>query len=192
MLLGYFSAMEAFEFAVKYSLSEYQEIIRHRVGLMITRQSSEAVGKKSIWPWVGGCIVAAGITVTLFFNGFLMLSVAAALVVAVLALNPLVMTERGYKTIMPLIACAVAIVSGKLKPLYHFKIDESGIQRSSNQKTVAVRWEEVASIERYPTALMIELKRGAIPLPLRSLTADQATAVLSARAGFGIGTGQIS
>ena len=77
------------------------------------------------------------------------------------------------RKIVPTIACAMAILNGKLKPTYHFSISPEGVRRSANATELLVTWDQVKRVRKYNSNFFIELdKGGAMSLPYRFLSDD--------------------
>ncbi|WP_374583509.1 YcxB family protein [Pseudoduganella sp.] len=59
-------------------------------------------------------------------------------------------------------------------PVCHFAIDEEGIVRTTGEKKLVLPWRDVTAIHRYQPGYLVAEARGAMPLPFRSLTPQQA------------------
>jgi hypothetical protein len=55
----------------------------------------------------------------------------------------------------------------------HFTIDATGLTRGSRGRPVSVAWNEIVAIRRYRAAYLVEIERGAMPLPYRCFSADE-------------------
>ncbi len=95
---------------------------------------------------------------------------------------PVVLRERGegIKTAGRGLRWLIAIVA---TPLFfykkwrvgdcHFTIDAKGLTRASRGRPLTVAWEEIVTIRRYRAAYLVEIERGAMPLPYRCFSADE-------------------
>jgi len=54
-----------------------------------------------------------------------------------------------------------------------FTVDTQGIRRRSNHGELSVAWPEVVAVHRYAPGLLVEMDRGAIPIPFRCLSTEQ-------------------
>jgi len=60
-------------------------------------------------------------------------------------------------------------------PMCDFAIDEDRITRTTADGQVVVPWRDVNAIHRYRNGYLVAKVDGAMPLPLRCLTPDQAS-----------------
>ncbi len=73
--------------------------------------------------------------------------------------------------------CSVAFFFKKRRmPICRFVIAEDGIHRSAASRNLFVPWTEVLEVQRYSQGYLIEMHRGAMPLPFRCLGAQQVSA----------------
>ena len=59
----------------------------------------------------------------------------------------------------------------------HFSVDARGIRRRSRSQEVCIAWTEVLAVRKLRHAWMIELDRGALPIPIRCIPAGQEAAL---------------
>ena len=98
--------------------------------------------------------------------------------------------EHGFATEQDLYCLTGAkrhFVRGCMKALYtaaflykslrvgkcHFRIGPEGIRRRSKGGEGTLAWENVKAIHRYSPVNLIEMQRGALPIPFRVLSSDQ-------------------
>lgn len=58
-------------------------------------------------------------------------------------------------------------------PVCEFRIDASGIERSTRQGLFVRRWDQVEGVRRYRRGYLVMFAQGAIPIPFRCLTGEQ-------------------
>jgi len=60
-------------------------------------------------------------------------------------------------------------------PVCEFEISEQEIRRRTADGELVVAWAEVLAVHKYSRGYLVEKKSGAMPLPYRSLSAEQAS-----------------
>ena len=58
-------------------------------------------------------------------------------------------------------------------PLSSFTVDADGISRRTSGGELRLSWGEVTAVHRYSPGYLIEMKRGAVPIPYRCLNESQ-------------------
>lgn len=72
------------------------------------------------------------------------------------------------------IVAAIAFAVKKTRmPVCSFSIDDTGIRRRTAVSNVVVAWPQVKRVFRYAPGYVIEVGRGAMPIPYRCLTERQ-------------------
>jgi len=62
-------------------------------------------------------------------------------------------------------------------PVCHFTIDRERIQRVTRDGTLDIPWTDVIAVHPYTQGYLVEKSKGAVPLPYRCLTTEQADAL---------------
>lgn len=94
------------------------------------------------------------------------------------AKGKLVQTPSRLQGVALTLICSVAFFFKKRRmPIYRFVITEDGIHRSAASRNLFVPWTEVLEVHRYSQGYLIEMHRGAMPLPFRCLGAQQVSAL---------------
>jgi len=72
-----------------------------------------------------------------------------------------------------IIAAVAFAVKKSRMPVCSFVIDETGIRRRTAASDVVIAWNQVKRVLRYAPGYLIEVERGAMPIPYRCLSERQ-------------------
>lgn len=158
-------ASPAIEFELDYTLGEYLSILRDHLAYTLRRQARATRLRQTLLPLVVAlpALLAAWTT----DPGWLR---AACLTTGVLALACLPITNTGWVMLFG-------------PPLFYFKrhrigrcsfrIDATGIRRTSRSGTLVRAWADIDGVRRYRHGYLLMLGRGGMPIPYRCLDRKQ-------------------
>lgn len=152
-------------FSVAYTLREYLSIVSDHLAFM-TRPGT-AHGRPLGWRWPAAIAVAACVLAWTSGPGWLR---GTALGAAVLALASLPCMGRLW---LGLFATPMFYFKKRRMPVCDFRIDATGIERTTALGVMVRRWDQVRAVRRYRVGYLVEFDKGAVPIPLRCLTMAQ-------------------
>ena len=76
-------------------------------------------------------------------------------------------------TCVALLASPIFYMKKRRMPVCEFRIDASGIERTTRQGRFVRRWDEVEAVHRYRRGYLLMFAKSGIPIPFRCLTAAQ-------------------
>jgi hypothetical protein len=152
-------------FEVAYTVGEYRSFVRDHLAFLARRDAPGA--RRAKWLWPIGFAAAAALLAWLAGPGWLRgVSIAASALA--LAWVP---AMTGFW--VALIATPIFYVKKRRMPLCAFDIDADGIARTTRAGRLVRRWDEVKAVRRYRQGYLVFMERGAMPIPLRCMTAAQ-------------------
>jgi len=152
-------------FEVAYTAGEYRSFVRDHLAFLARRDGPGARRAKCLWPVA--LALGAALLAWLAGPGWLR---ALAMAASALALA-WVPAMTGFW--VAVIATPIFYMKKRRMPLCAFDIDAAGIARTTRAGRLVRRWDEVKAVRRYRQGYMVIMERGALPIPLRCMTAAQ-------------------
>lgn len=147
------------ELAIKYSDSEYKSAIKEKLAVMPNKHFHTYLPT--------AFLISVGVALFYFNVMFSWWGISLITLLSMYAI-PCLLGD----VLMPSIALAFA-KKKKLRDTYHFTINEKQIERSSEQGTISIKWEELASVEFFPQNIFFNFEKGSMLIPKSRLTDAQ-------------------
>jgi hypothetical protein len=152
-------------FEVAYTAGEYRSFLRDHLAFLIRHESAHK--RRTLWAWPLAIAAAALLVAWIAGPGWLGgLSMAACMLA--LACMPVFI---GLWVV--LVGTPVFYMKTQRMPVCAFHIDAAGIARTTHDGELVRRWDEVKAVRRYRQGYLVIMADGAMPIPLRCLTAAQ-------------------
>ncbi len=142
-------------FSVSYTLAEYMSILRGHIGFILRHMPAQQRRRQTWMPLAVGAV--AGLLAWAAGPGWIGYAFAAGSALALLSL-PFTL-DLWIGLVAP--------------PVYEFRIDGRGIERSSRLGTLSKSWDEVRMVRRYERGYLLMFAKGGIPIPFRCLDQRQ-------------------
>ncbi len=152
-------------FEVAYSAGEYRGFVRDHLAFLLRHASARE--RRSMWMWPVAIAALAALLAWFAGPGWLRGLAMAASALA-LAWVPAL---TGFW--VALLATPVFYMKKRRMPLCVFEIDAAGIVRPTRSGQLVRRWDEVEAVRRCRQGYLVIVESGAMPIPLRCLTATQ-------------------
>lgn len=152
-------------FGVAYSLRDYLGVAREHIAFL-ARCASPARRRAG---WLGpiGLAAGAGALAWVAGPGWMRTVSLAAGALSLSCLPFMVWPWLG------LLGAPILYAGKRRMPACEFRIDAHGIERTSTRGTSTRRWADVRAVRRYRNAYLLVFDKGAMPIPLRCMSAAQ-------------------
>jgi hypothetical protein len=152
-------------FEVAYTAGEYRSFLRDHLAFRLRHESAHK--RRTLWAWPLAIASAAFLVAWVAGPGWLGgLSMAACM----LALGSMPVFLGLW---VVLVGTPVFYMKKRRMPVCAFHIDAAGIARTTRDGELVRRWDEVKAVRRYRQGYLVIMADGAMPIPLRCLTAAQ-------------------
>ena len=139
------------ELTIKYTDAEYKAAIKEKMAVM---------PNKNLHTYLPSGILFIVVSALYYFNFiFSWWGIATTVILSIYAI-PCLLGDF----LMPSIALAFA-KKKKLQDTYHFKIDQDRIERSSEKGVLTIKWEELSSVDFFPSNVFFNLPNGSMLVP---------------------------
>ena len=139
------------ELTIKYTDAEYKVAIKEKLAVM---------PNKNLHTYLPSGILLIVVSALYYFNFiFSWWGIATTVILSIYAI-PCLLGDF----LMPSIALAFA-KKKKLQDTYNFKIDQDRIERSSEKGVLTIKWEELSSVDFFPSNVFFNLPNGSMLVP---------------------------
>jgi hypothetical protein len=152
-------------FEVACTAGEYRSFLRDHLAFLIRHESAHK--RRTLWAWPLAIASAAFLLGRVAGPGWLggLSMTACALALACLPVF------LGLWVV--LVGTPMFYMKKRRMPVCAFHIDAAGIARATRDGELVRRWDEVKAVRRYRRGYLVIMADGAMPIPLRCLTAAQ-------------------